>query len=369
MRKLLFLFLLFVSTVSWAQDLRHQASTMNYRAIYAVKAIESHAVRDSLSFYRNVVDVVDFSLKCDSLDRMPDSKGVVKERFAADNHLRLNRYTPRLIDASLYMNRKAYHQEAISALKLYLKSRQNHFVSQNIDESSIAVYYLAQMEFNRGNYDAANRYADMAMHYDETATQAVEVKAQCMQRQLKTHEDSLRYLAVINRLYEMDPQNNTYFAWIMKFYQRPTRQYNIEYFIDRELQNHPDSIVPWILKGEIAMNAKRWDEAIDAYKHASGLKPKMIPVAYNAGLCLTYKAMEEREVMKRRNKTLTADDEREIMNYYADARTYMERVRHLDPKRKKVDWVTPLYNIYRVLGEKVKADELEPLVTGFKNNN
>mgnify|MGYP001745825370 FL=1 len=54
------------------------------------------------------------------------------------------------------------------------------------------------------------------------------------------------------------------------------------------------------------------------------------------------------------------------MKYFAEARTYLERVRAKDPRRNRVDWVGPLYLDYTILNDKIKAEELEPLVTNFK---
>lgn len=79
-----------------------------------------------------------------------------------------------------------------------------------------------------------------------------------MHNKMVNEEDSLRYLFVIQQLC-LDPTNETYFSWIMKFYQNPTPKFNIEDFIDRILKN-TNSTVPWILKGEIAMHAERWEE-------------------------------------------------------------------------------------------------------------
>ena len=49
------------------------------------------------------------------------------------------------------------------------------------------------------------------------------------------------------------------------------------------------------------------------------------------------------------------------MLYFADARNYLERVKAKDPRRNKVDWVNPLYMAYTMLGDKIKAQELEGL--------
>ena len=66
----------------------------------------------------------------------------------------------------------------------------------------------------------------------------------------------------------------------MKFYQHSTARFNIESFIDHQLVNNSKSSIPWILKGEIAMQAGRWDEAIEAYKLADQLSPNLIPISF-----------------------------------------------------------------------------------------
>ena len=179
-------------------------------------------------------------------------------------------------------------------------------------------------------------------------------------------EDSLRYLSVIQQLYRTDPTNETYFSWIMKFYQNPTPKFNIEDFIDRILEENTNSTVPWILKGEIAMHAERWEEAIDAYKHADEIDPSSIPVAYNIGVCLNTVGLAAREDVAERRKKKEVVSDNEYMKYFAEARTYLERVRAKDPRRNRVDWVGPLYLDYTVLNDKIKAEELEPLVTNYR---
>ena len=152
----------------------------------------------------------------------------------------------------------------------------------------------------------------------------------------------------------------------MKFYQHPTPKFNIEDFIDRMLEENTNSVIPWILKGEIAMHAERWEEAIDAYKHADEIDPSSIPVAYNIGVCLNTIGLSTREdVIERRKKKENVSDN-EYMKYFSEARIYLERVRAKDPRRNRVDWVGPLHLDYTILNDKIKAEELEPLLTNFK---
>ena len=58
--------------------------------------------------------------------------------------------------------------------------------------------------------------------------------------------------------------------------------------------------------------------------------------------------------------------ENDYMMYFADARNYLERVKAKDPRRNKVDWVNPLFMAYTLLGDKIKAQELETLINKLK---
>ena len=358
--------LLTVGVKAQTADSQELAKEMNRRAEVFVKKAACDTVGDSVSVYRAVIDGVSYSLRCDEYDRMPNRKGEVKPKFLSANAKRLKTLHGRLIDAGRYFYEHKDREESQRAMKLYLKARESELLRDTEDASGWAAYYLALMDMEARSYQSADRLANIALKYDDTAQLGAEIKARCMGARMVTPQDSAKYLAVINKLYETDPNNDKYFAWIMQFYDRPQQRRKLEYFVDKELENNPNSIVPWILKGEIAMKAKRWEEAVDAYQHADEIDPSNIPVIYNIGVCLNCKALEEQEAIRQQGEDMTFDDGREITQILAEARTYLERVRSRDPRRRKVDWVKPLYMVYTVLGEKVKAEELAPLVSGFK---
>lgn len=342
----------------WAQDSRQQASQLNKQASTKVEQLESRTYKDSIVFYRTVVDVVSLSLQCDEQDRKPNNKGAIKTKFEKDNHARLAAFLPLLIDAGLHFVHERLRDEGVAAWKLYLKTAVNPLLKQDTDESGIAAYYIAQTELARHNYKTADRYADIALRYDETAQQAAEVKAQCMAATMTNDEDSVRYLAVLTQLYKTDPTNQEYFSWIMQFYSHPSKQHNLANFVDQQLEENPGSYVPWVLKGEIAMTAKRWDEAIDAYQQADQLQPGLTPIIYNIGVSMNNRVVEMQQT-KNGSKA-------EMDQLLAQSRNYLEQVRTKDPRQNQVKWVAPLYMVYTLLGDKVHAEELEPIVHGFK---
>lgn len=343
---------------TWAQDSRAQASQFDKSADAKISQLGSRMFRDSIVYFRTVVDVVSLTLQCDEKDRMPNRKGDVKPKYEKANHHRLSVYRPQLIDAGICFAKEHLRDEGIAAWKLYLKATMNPLVKEETDESGIAAYYIAQMELVNRSYKAADRYADIALRYDETAQQAAEIKAQCMAATMANDEDSVRYLTVLTQLYKTDPTNQEYFSWIMQFYSHPSKRHNLANFVDQQLEENPNSYVPWVLKGEIAMNAKRWDEAIEAYTEAQRLKPGLLPIIYNIGV-----SMNNRVVEMQQTKTGTKAEADSLLT---QSRNLLEQVRVKDPKQKQVQWVAPLYMVYTLLGDKIHAEELEPIVRGFK---
>lgn len=341
---------------------RKDAEKMNQRAQIIYYELENQPAADSLRYYRNVMDVVDYSLKSDESDRIPDKKGQVKLRYEADNHKRISTLRPFLIDAGLYLTAHHYRQDGINAWKLYIKAAASPLLKNDkaTDETGTAAFYIAQSELYARNYKAADRFADIAMQDDDVAQDAAEIKARCMHDQMVNHEDSVKYLSVLAELYRSAPSDKVYFAWIMQFYNHENRSFNLEDFIDQQLRLFPNSPVPWLLKGETAMHAKHWEEAADAYKHANDIDPNRLPVVYNIGVCMLNWGVglinENAEKKKRKKKDSKSD------SVIAEARTCLEKVREMDPHRKEVDWVTPLYHIYIIVGDEAKADELRPLV-------
>ena len=354
-----------------------EAQLANNRAEECIKIIFGKQHVDSMKMCRTIMDAVSNSLKCDEYDCMPQRNGMVKTRFVNQNHKRLTTLHQRLLTVGDYFQEHGMIDEAREAYVLYMNAAENRLLKNLPDNSGLAAYALAEISIDRRDFKQADRYANIALAYDNSAQLAAEVKAQCMRAQMITPQDSARYLAVINKLYETDPNNDKYFAWIMQFYDRPQQRHKMEYFVDRELENNPNSIVPWILKGEIAMKAARWEEAVDAYQHADEIDPSNVAVAFNIGVCLTNRAAEFDKERRQRVQNLvygdkgaslpTAEEDQQIKQWLTEARAYLERVRGRDPKRNKVDWVKPLYMVYTLLNEKVKAEELEPIVNGFAN--
>lgn len=348
-----------------AQKDNRQADNANREAERMLNLVMNHSIRDSVTLYQNVIKGVEYSFACDSLDRIPNRNHVIKPRFEDDNRVRLLELHPLLINAGEYFARNKYYDEGVKALKLYLKYRNHALLQDEEDESGVALYDLSTIYYKIRNFHQADYYADQALQYDDVAQYAAEMKARCMHEMLLTRDDSLRYELVLRKLYEAEPTNRTYFAWMMQFYEHPSQHKQLEKFIQSQLVGNPGSTMPWILKGEMAMTDKRWEEAIEAYKRADAIDGTSIPVIYNIGICLNNLAVETIQKIGKPLKEMAVEDQRKVTDMLTEAQRYLERVRAMDPRRNKVDWVDPLYMDYELLDDQTKAQELEPLVSKF----
>ena len=134
--------------------------------------------------------------------------------------------------------------------------------------------------------------------------------------------------------------------------------YEQDNFIDFEPEGHI-----YTYKGEALRLSGKFDEAVEGYKKAFELDPTYIAAAYQAGVSLNSKAIELKDQLAdKKTGKLTVENANKIKAILTDAKTYLEKVRELDPDRSQVNWAYALYQMYYSLGDNEKANELEKLL-------
>jgi tetratricopeptide (TPR) repeat protein len=134
---------------------------------------------------------------------------------------------------------------------------------------------------------------------------------------------------------------------------------------EEEIALNAENKMAWALKGEVQMNNREWDAAVESYKKAIEIDPDFIQCIFNAGVCLNSKAIELKDKLADKNTGgLTKANADKVKAILTEALPYLERAQELDPDREKVKWAYPLYQIYYSLGNKAKSDEMEAIVNG-----
>ena len=159
------------------------------------------------------------------------------------------------------------------------------------------------------------------------------------------------------------PTDQRYSAWIGDYYLNSGKTAELSQWADAEIAKNPEDKFAYIFKGEALRNMEKYDEAVECYKKAFELDPTYIAAAYQAGVSLNSKAIKLKdELSDKKTGMLTKVNADKVKSVLQEAKTYLEKVRELDPDHEQVNWVYALYQLYYNLGDKAKADELEKVL-------
>lgn len=357
-RTFLILMMLAITTPLAAEENgQERAAALNKQVDVLLARLK--ATRDTFTYYNMLQQAMEKALQCDLYDRMPNGKGKVALKFRHNNSKRLAPLRARLIDAGTYYYGLHRNEEALNVLKTYIDLSNSELFrgSEDLYKGQVA-YYLSLLYYGVKNYPEADHYADLALRDAEYAKEAAEVKVSCMKELRVTPNDSTRYVMALLELHDKAPGNATYMRLLLEQFSLPGHEREMEQFANDETRKYPQSKQAWALLGETKMRNKNWSEAEKAYSQAIRLDTTFVEAIYNTGICLSAQAQQALQVPGAKAEALPDSIKRMLQ----DAQKNFELARRYDPQLKEVDWATPLYLVYKLLGEKNKAEEIAPQV-------
>ena len=326
---------------------------------------------DTLGMNNACYEALKAAIECDKLDKEPNDKGKVKIRFRQANQQRMQNVRLNLINAGLFDYNHKNLDGALAKWALYLDSPAEELftglaavsdVAQDQYRSEIA-YYAGLVAYQKKDYPTAEKYATIAAQDPKKASEANEIMLFSKKETMKTKEDSLAYVDMVKNLHKQNPEEERYFNLLMEYYTRSDDQKAMAAWAEEETSINPENKMAWALTGQVHMNAREWDAAVEAYKKAIEIDPSFIQCVFNAGVCLNGKAIDLKDQLADKNTGgLTKANADKVKAILHDARVYLEQAKELDPDREKVNWAYPLYQIYYTIGDKAKSDEMEKLV-------
>ena len=362
--------ILFLGTATMSSQVNVDAKRMAKQYNKQLETIFNDFVQtnDSLKMYSLVVDAVKVGLLCDSFDTKPDQRGIVKLQYRDKNKVVLKVMRKLMVDAGLYLYKNNQKSKALEVFELYLSSVDKPlFALTPYEKDSYipdAVYYAAMIAYQLGDMNKANKYLDTLIDNNEYARKAAELKLLCMKKEMKTNEDSLQYCKVLRAMFEHDKDNDQYFAMLLEYYSHPSRNSHYVDFLKREIKAPKQRIETFILYGDECMKQHQWYDAIESYNEVLSRDSVRfaIPVNYNIGICYNAKAIEVKDSLTDYRGNINKKGKEIVRELFGKSVVYLEKVRVLDPERKKVDWAKPLYQAYYALSKKKKAEELKALI-------
>ncbi len=321
---------------------------------------------DTVGLYDAAMQALENGVACDEFDMQPNEKGKIKPRFHKKNAERLYPIRFHLINAGIYYQGKN-EELSYKNLATYVESN-DYPLFKEIDKSgdnnlTQIAYYASRSAYFAKDYAKAEKYADIALNDTAMAKDAMQIKLAVMQSQLKTHADTLNYVTKLKDIYAKDESNDVIFSTICSMLLSLNDKAGLDALVQAKLSKDPNNFTALTVVGQVYMNNKDWDKAIETLTKAVNLQPDNIAITASIGNCYMYKAQEAVERATANNKSLTPDAEKVIVGVYMQAIEYLEKAKDMDKMMEfKSYWAYSLYTCcYRALGAddpKTKEAEL-----------
>ncbi len=301
--------------------------------------------------------------ECDKYDAMPDAKGKIKPKFRKSNCEKLFAKRPQLVNAGLYFFNAKDLESAKQAWSLYLDCNQLPLYETKKDVkdelASQCAYFITLAAYNTNDATTLNKYVELAKTDPEQGSLARELEVGMFDKQYKETKD----MALLDQMYAKAEESyqatkdDKFFDYMMSALQQKNDEAVMAKALDDFIAKNPTSTVPYLYKGNIAMNAGKNAEAVANYEKVAATNKENIGLFYNIAVCYRNLASELAE--KTHNANLTGADKETFNKYLTKAAENFEVVRTLDPKQETVKYAYLLYSIYSNLNNTEKANEIK----------
>lgn len=306
--------------------------------------------------------------ECDKYDVMPNDKGKVSPRFKKNTVQRYANVRSWLYNGGIFQYQNHNYKGAVQAWGAYVETGKSPlFKDMQLPADTLA----ADAAFNSSllcyqelkDYAGALKYAEMASEFPEKAADAIHTKIIILKETMATPEDTLKYIDALKDAVVKFPEKQVYSAWIGDYYLTSGKMDELLSWADGEIAKNPEDKYGYVFKGEALRNQEKFDEAVECYKKAFELDGTYLVAAYQAGVSLNSKAIKMKdELSDKKSGMLTKANADKVREVLQESKSYLEKVRELDPNHEQVNWVYALYQLYYNLGDKAKADELEKML-------
>ncbi|MBQ0049682.1 MAG: hypothetical protein KBT12_05550 [Bacteroidales bacterium] len=322
---------------------------------------------DTVVYFSSLLDATSYTLLCDSVDRLPNRKGRIAQRYASKSRSTMLQCRPNLYVGARFYLRKGDYAKALPFLTRYvdmvgcdLLRSQDHLSSDTL--MAKACLYATISAYNTKQYGKALHYIDRAIEGAEEAMRPKlqEYKVRCYQEL----NDTAHWMDEVYDGCERYPKHDYFFSSLIShFEQHQQYDYGIE-LADTMLHRVQDIPLYWYAKSLMYLHKEDWNNCIAMCDSTLVRDSLHAEALYNKGLSQFNDALEFAETACYDLKRPQCRKDRAILlRKYAAARPTFERLRQLRPAEKQ-RWGAPLYRIYLNLNMGKEFDEMEQLLKG-----
>lgn len=290
----------------------------------------------------------------DTLDAMPDKKGVVHLKYRARHAEYLASHRPNIYNGGTFHTRKGDYQKAFTFFDMYLDADSQPIFTgydflKNDTLMPTAAYWATYCGYRMKNDSLTLKYAGLA----EKDTARLEYIYQYEAETYKARNDTAAYVSTLRKGFYRYPKSLFFFPRLIDYYNDENMVDSVSTTVDYALAIDSTSQLFRFAESTLLLNTGNYDESIRICQELIAEDDSLADAHYNIGVAYFNQAIELDKVTQRARQK-----RRKIQELYEKARPYIERYRALAPDEKE-KWVPVLYTIYLNLNMGKEFDEID----------
>ena len=315
---------------------------------------------DTAAFFATTLNMYQHLMRCDSVDMIPNAKGVVKRKYQSDVASLMNKHRKNLLNGGIFQMKKKAYPVAFDYMDTYLKTNRNPK-----DTIIPRVSYWATIcAYNAKNPVNTRRYIDAAIAWADSAQKPIlqEYKAKTYVWQ----NDETNWIKELNAGVKRYPEHDYFFLNLLDWYNTHHQYDQGLALADSLLDVHHEKPLFWYAKSLLSFGKEDYQNCIQ-FSDSCIIRDKNYADAYyNKGLSFCNLALiAQQDACNDLKNPKCVEDRRVIQSLYQSARPCMEKVRQLQPENS-VRWASPLYRIYLNLNMGKEFDEIDAVLKKMK---
>lgn len=310
---------------------------------------------DTLGLGDAICNAIAAAIECNKYDQLPNAKGKVKPQYDEKNAQRIWAVRTHLVNIGQEEARKNNNAAVLKYWGAFLDSDADPlFAAQDHEQEK---GYIGQVAFFAGRYafdakqmERADKYFDIAMKDPEMKKDALTFKLYAAGSNLKSKEDSLKYIDQLKTLYNNDPENDVLLDKLFTMYDGMKDKAAQTALLDNHLAKYPNSFAALANKGMMAIADNNAEEGANWLRKAAAASPENPVIQTYLGTCLSVQAGQTDDAAKR--KAL-----------YQEAVQALDKAKQLDPNKQQANWgynrYQAYYGLYGADDPKTKDAELD----------
>ncbi len=302
----------------------------------------------------NMFDVLE---RFDSIDAMPDAKGVVKPRHRRKHATFLNDYRPNLFNGGRFFVNKKKYKEAYRFFDMYVDCISQPLFEQYQYENDArslyeAAYWASFCAYQQKDSKATLHHTVLALK-DSTHYRSM---LQILAETYLMERDTTRYLETLHEGFKKFPLDLYFFRNLVVNHAEQQEWKDIIRLSDMGIVADSTVIDFLFAKCTALLNTSHYDESIVMGNRIMNLNDSIAETYYNVGLAWFNKAVLLDKQLKK-----TSAQKKQMAEYYRKALPYMEHYRKRDPEKIQ-RWSSPLYTIYLNLNMGKEFEKIDKLI-------